>query len=275
VGFFCVLVRMTYTVSELDDPRLDPYRNLRRTNRNRWTGRFVVEGHRVVRRLIESGLKIESIVVTERRRDFLSDVVPDDVPLLVVPQDVAAELVGYNFHHGVMACGYRPRTPELADIVHPDNSRILLVACPRMTDPDNLGGLIRLCAGFGVQGLLLGDECVDAWSRRVLRVSMGTAFRLPILDQCPLDRALPTLREQYDCRVLAAVLDDDATPLSRTAAAPRVVLLLGNEADGLAPEWIEASDERVTIPMAGGTDSLNVTVAAGILLHYLRDMGRQ
>jgi tRNA G18 (ribose-2'-O)-methylase SpoU len=132
--------------------------------------------------------------------------------------------------------------------------------------------LIRLCAGFGVQGLLLGDQCVDAWSRRVLRVSMGTAFRLPILDQCPLGEMLPTLRGQYGCRILAAVLDDGATPLSQLSVTPRAVLLLGNEADGLAPEWVAASDERITIPMAGGTDSLNVTVAAGILLHHLRDL---
>jgi tRNA G18 (ribose-2'-O)-methylase SpoU len=266
---------MTYSITELDNPRLDPYRNLRRTNRSRWSGQFVVEGHRVVRRLIASGLRIESIVVTERRRDFLNDVRPDDVPLLVVPQDVAAELVGYNFHHGVMACGYRPATPALPAIVHSHDSRLLLVACPRMTDPDNLGGLIRLCAGFGVQGLLLGDDCVDAWSRRVLRVSMGAAFRLPILDQCPLAEVLPTLREQYGCRILAAVLDDQATRLANFANVTRSVLVLGNEADGLAPEWIAMSDERVTIPMAAGTDSLNVTVAAGILLHYLRDLSGQ
>lgn len=259
-----------HEITAIDDPRLDPYRNLRRTNRTRWSGQFVVESHRAVRRLIESGLRIESILVIDRRRDILDDVVPADVPLLVVPKDLASELAGFHFHQGVMACGYRPAPPSLDELVGGTGGPLLLVACPHMTDPDNLGGLIRLCVGFGVRGLLLGPDCADPFSRRVLRVSMGTAFQLPMLEHCDLPATLGRLRSAHHFRILATVLDRDATPLAQLGAIDRAVLLLGNEADGLDPATITLSDERVTIPMADGADSLNVTVAAGIFLHQLR-----
>lgn len=257
------------SIASLDDPRLDPYRNLRRTNKTRWSGRFVVEGHRVVRRLIDSGLAIDSIVVSDRRASLLGDAVPRDVPLLVLPRQLAAQLVGYNFHHGVMACGVRPPQPGLDELVPDMPSPPLVVACPRMTDPDNLGGLIRLCAAFGVGGLLLGSQCSDPYSRRVLRVSMGAAFQLPILACEDLAADLQRLRSRHRFRLLATVLDPGATPLVRLDPGDRDVLLLGNEADGLASEWIDLCDVRVTIPMAGA-DSLNVSVAAGIFLHWLR-----
>jgi tRNA G18 (ribose-2'-O)-methylase SpoU len=297
------------SVTSLDDPRLDPYRDLKRSNRTRRRGMFVVEGHRVVRRLLDSPFPVESIVVSERRRDFLAEVVPEHVPLLVLPQELAAELVGYNFHHGVMACGRRLPQPELHDLLPAGCGPVLFVACPRMTDPDNMGGLIRLCAGFGVRGLLLGDSCSDPFSRRVLRVSMGTAFQLPILEftgsgnECgshqpeaqargtspvpslalranvtgekhTLAERLEELRQEHGFRLLATVLDDTATPLADVPAIERLVLLLGNEADGLDQEWIDQCDQCVTIPMAQGMDSLNVTVAAGIFLHYFRFQAR-
>jgi tRNA G18 (ribose-2'-O)-methylase SpoU len=261
-------------VKSLDDPRLDPYRNLRRSNKTRWSGQFVIEGHRVVRRLIESGLAIDSIAVTERREHFLDDVLPADVPLLVLPQEISSELVGYNFHHGVMACGIRPPDPKLDELVARMPIPPLIAACPRMTDPDNMGGLIRLCAGFGVGALLLGGDCSDPYSRRVLRVSRGAAFALPIIESFDLAADLDRLREQHRFRLLATVLDPRAKLLADLVPGQPMVLLLGNESDGLAQEWIDLSDERVTIPMTAA-DSLNVTVAAGIFLHWLRFGSRQ
>lgn len=255
-------------ITSLADVRLDPYRELKRSNRTRRLDNFIVEGHRVVRRLLESPYPVESIVVSDRRRDLLAGVVPEHVPLLVVPQDLAAELVGYNFHHGVMACGRRLPQPDLSRVLPPGDGPALLVVCPHMTDPDNMGGLIRLCAGFGATGLMLGRACCDPFSRRVLRVSMGTAFQVPILEFRDLAALLDVLRGEHRFRHVATALDPTATPLALARRAPRMTLLLGNEADGLAPECIELCDERVTIPMAHGTDSLNVTVAAGILLHY-------
>lgn len=261
-----------FHIDSLDDPRLDPYRNLRRSSKTRCSGQFVVESHRVVRRLIESGLAIESIAVSERREHFLDDALPADVPLLVMPFEIASELVGYSFHHGVMACGIRAPDPNLDQLVSHMPPPPLIVACPRMTDPDNMGSLIRLCAGFGVGAMLLGNDCSDPYARRVLRVSMGAAFALPIIECFDLAADLNRLRDERGFRLLATVLEPQAKLLADLKRGTPTVMLLGNESDGLAQEWIDLSNERVTIPMTAA-DSLNVTVAAGIFLHWLRFAG--
>jgi tRNA G18 (ribose-2'-O)-methylase SpoU len=80
---------------------------------------------------------------------------------------------------------------------------------------------------------------------------------------------LRRLRQDFGFQIASAVLDDTAIVLAQTVRPRRLVLLLGNEAEGLEREWLEHSDFKVVIPMADQTDSLNVTVAAGIMLHHL------
>jgi tRNA G18 (ribose-2'-O)-methylase SpoU len=256
-------------VADLSSPLLDPYRHLKHTNSTRWSGRFVVEGHRCVRRLLASRFETLSVLASDRRKHLIEGDVPPEVPLLVIPEPLAMELVGFHFHSGVMACGRRGSPPKWEDVL-PKNPRTpaLIVACPRITDPENLGGLIRLAAGFGATAVALDVGCVDPFARRVLRVSMGNAFHLPIVDSDNLMDDLTRLRTEFGFQIASAVLEDDAVPLSKAKRPPRLVLLLGNEADGLEQRWVDASDQKVVIPMADQTDSLNVTVAAGIMLHH-------
>ena len=256
-------------LNDLSHPDLEPYRSLKHTNSTRWSGRFVIEGHRCVRRLLESRFKTLSVVGSDRRVHLIENDVPPDVPLYVIPEHLAETLLGFKFHAGVIACGQRTRPPRWDDVLPRDPAApALVVACPRTTDPDNLGGLIRLGAGFGVTAIGLNEGCADPFSRRVLRVSMGNAFHLPIVDSDNLEGDLRYLREKHGFRIAAAVLDDAAIPLSQIKRPSRLILLLGNEADGLEQNWIDLSDDKVVIPMADQTDSLNVTVAAGIMLHH-------
>jgi tRNA G18 (ribose-2'-O)-methylase SpoU len=145
-----------------------------------------------------------------------------------------------------------------------------VAVCPNVNDPENIGAIIRLSAGFGLSGLLLGPDCADPFSRRVLRVSMGTAFTLPIVESAGLRRDLLRLRDEFGFELCATVLDAAAEPLESAAPTPRMGLLFGNEKHGLNREWIELCARKLTIPMAAGADSLNVAVAAGIFFHYLR-----
>ncbi|MFO1006943.1 MAG: RNA methyltransferase [Planctomycetaceae bacterium] len=265
-------------LTDLNDPRLDPYRNLKLTNQTRTTGHLIAEGHRVVRRLVDSDFAVESIVVSERRKHTIDDINPDRYQIFVIPEEVGTQLVGFEFHAGVLAAGKRRESPSISEWL-PRNAtgNELVVVCPRITDPDNLGTLMRLCVGFGVRALLLGPGSTDPYSRRVLRVSMGHAFFLPIIQTDDLAPHLIALRERHGFRFLATVLDETATPLDQfpfggadVEAQTRMGLFLGNEADGLEPEWVDFCHERVTIPMGPQADSLNVSVAAGIFLHWFR-----
>lgn len=258
-------------ITSNDDSRLDVYRDLKRSNLTRWSGRFIAEGSKVVERLLASDFPVESVLVSERRVEQLFPAAPPDIPVLVIPQHLAEQLVGYNFHAGVLACGRRKPPPDLDSLLQQAAVPVTLVACPN--DPENLGSLIRLCAAFGVAALLLGRGSADPFSRRVLRVSMGNAFQLPIAEYDDLRTELERLRSAWNVRLVATVLDRDAEPLSEFTRAERAALFFGNEAHGLVPEWIELCDRRVTIPMHGDTDSLNVAVAAGIFLHHFTQCG--
>jgi tRNA G18 (ribose-2'-O)-methylase SpoU len=265
-------------IRALSDSRLTPYRSLKQSNLTRGSGQFIAEGMLVVERLLHSSFRAESILISERRLAILENwQVAAGIDVLIVSEGLARDLTGFNFHSGVMACGRRGEPTTIDRLLESDRravagsatDRQLIVACPRMTDPDNLGGLIRIGRAFGIAGLLLGEACCDPFSRRTLRVSMGNAFDLPIIESDDLSRDLQRMKIEGGFHLTATVLESSATPLHQVNAQPRDVLLLGNEAHGLDPEWIALCDRKITIPMCGNTDSLNVTVAAGICLHWL------
>lgn len=256
-------------VESLDDPRVAMYRHLKSSNLLRDGRLFIAEGIRVVERLLESDYQVDSVLVAERRADEWTTRVPPKVPLYVVPQDVGEQLTGFNFHVGVLACGIRrPSSPLEASLPQPGQPGVLVV-CPNCDNPENLGAIVRIASAFGVRGLLLGRQCSDPFSRRVLRVSMGTAFRFPIRESLDLKRDLLRLKCEEQFEVVATVLAPAAVPLRQFVPPPRVALLLGNESEGLQSEWLDLSDHLVTIPMHGGVDSLNVAIAAGIVLHHV------
>jgi tRNA G18 (ribose-2'-O)-methylase SpoU len=144
---------------------------------------------------------------------------------------------------------------------------LLLTLCPMTNDPENLGLIIRTSAAFGAAAVLVGRAGADPFSRRVLRTSMGAVLDLPIITTSDWHAALAVLH-QHAVQTMAAVVCQTAMPLSGTPRHARVALLMGNEDQGLPEELATMCRHRVTLPMTGGVGSLNVAVAAGILLHH-------
>ncbi len=260
----------TILIDSLDDPRVELYRGLTLANRTRWSGRFIAEGPLVVERLFRSDYAVESVLLSDRRLASLGPKFPDEALVYVMPHAMARELLGFKFHTGVLACGLRRPAPSLDAILGAGSPvRLTFVVCDQVADQENMGAIVRHCAAFGADALLLGAGCADPFSRRVLRVSMGNAFFLPILETTALTDELAALRDNHGFEVAATVLDDSAEPLSEAQRANRTALLLGNEGDGLADELIALSDRKLTIPMNPGTDSLNVATTAAIALYHL------
>ena len=255
-------------IESLDDPRVQMYRQLKSSNLLRDGHLFIAEGTKLVERLLASDYQTESVLIAERREAEWGPKVPHDVPLYVIPQQVGEQLTGFNFHVGVLACGVRKPARTIDDVLPTDPTRLTVVICPNCDNPENLGAIIRISSAFGIDALVLGRGCCDPFSRRVLRVSMGTAFRLPIIESPDLEREVIRLRNEWHVELIATVLDESAVSMSTADHSRRVGLMFGNEADGLDEQWQSLCDRRVTIPMRLGTDSLNVAVAAGIFLHH-------
>lgn len=258
-------------INDLSDPRLAPYRSLKQSNLTRWSGLFIAEGEKVVRRLLTSRYVTRSILLSERKAHLARGLEFAGHQVFVLPQSLAEELVGYGFHAGVLACGERPEGTTLKSLIAPPPPSMqtqVAVVCARITDPDNLGTMFRLCAAFGAGPLILGPGSSDPLSRRTLRVSMGYALHVPMMESENLFLDLARLKKE-GYMLAATVLDPNASQLRHfTSWHYRIALLFGNEADGLDRECIDQANMRVTIPMSGGTDSLNVALAAGIFLHH-------
>ena len=168
-----------------------------------------------------------------------------------------------------MACGVRPALPRATAVDLLSSSTKLAVAALRVAERENVGGIMRSAAAFGVDMLLLGPGTADPFSRRTIRVSMGTVFRLNLYR---LDEPVIQLDEFRDAgvRTIATTLSETATPLHEFKRSNRpCLLMMGNEAEGIAQEIRETATDELTIPMGLGTDSLNVSVAAAVFLHAL------
>jgi tRNA G18 (ribose-2'-O)-methylase SpoU len=258
---------MLIAITKPDDPRLVIYRDLPQRNLTRQSGLFIAEGEKVVERLIASDFEVESILAEPPHAEKYESRVTERTPIYVASRDVLMKTIGFHFHRGILACGRRRPPLALDPVLKKLPSRATLVICPDVQDPTNLGSIIRSTAAFGCAGLLLGPKCADPFSRRVLRVSMGAALHLPIVESADLASDLQRLTDA-DFHLVAAVLDPTAETLAAAQRGPRLALLLGSEGHGLGDEWLQLAHRRVTIPMQLGIDSLNVAVAAAVLLYH-------
>jgi tRNA G18 (ribose-2'-O)-methylase SpoU len=255
-------------LDELDDPRIAVYRSLKATNRTRDLGQFVVEGERLVVRLLESRFPVVSVLVAESYEHKLNRPIPEDVPAYILPDAMIDQVVGFPFHRGVLGCGERRPWPTMDLLVADAHRRFFAVICPKLSNPENLGAIARIGDVFGIDAILAGPECPDPLSRRVLRVSMGAALRLPVIvEQRPLDAAA-RLENSAGFELIAAVAQADAEPFEQVPRPRRVGLVLGDEHEGIEPQWLALCRRAVTIPMRPGASSLNVAVAAGIFIYH-------
>lgn len=265
----------------MDDPRLSPYRSLKGNHSLKQQGLFIVEGIKLVERLLASDIELTSLLVTERLADRYLDQCEADIDFLVADNAFLSQIVGFDFHRGLLACGKRPPAccPHLeghdpAEALQPLASAKVIVACPLIHDPENMGLIVRTVAGLGADGLLVSDSGADAFARRCLRVSMGAAFSLPIVQVSDMHASLRAMKNQHAFQLIATTLSDHAVPVHTFQPAARFALLVGSEPDGLPADIVELADACVSMPMYRGIDSHNVAVATGMLLHHLMDTDR-
>jgi len=255
-------------ILSLDDPRVASYRRLKDKVLDRQGRLFIAEGENVVRRLLASDFETLSVFVAEHRFAGMVDAVPEQVPLYVGSPALMEQVIGFDFHTGVVACGRRKPPASLDDVLPRDKTDLLIVVGGEIANAENLGSLIRLSAGFGADAMLLGERCHDPFWRQSVRVSMGTIFKMPIIRSSNLVADIGRLRREWGVEVAATVLDASAERIAEAGRRRKFALVFGNEAHGLTRAEVEACDRTVTIPMELGTDSLNVSIAAGIFLYH-------
>ncbi len=262
---------MRSPVEDPDDPRIAEFVGLRdrelagpRIDGRRVVdnGVFVAEGDVVVERALRAGYRMRAAIVDATRTDPLPAGVPVDAEVFAAAPPVLRRITGLGVHRGMLASFDRRPVTSAEDVLAPARRVIVL---ERVSNPTNLGVIIRSAAGLGIDAVLLDPTCTDPLYRRVARVAMGEGYAFPWAWLPRLPGGLDVVREA-GFRLLALTPDADATPLDRVRVEDdaRVALLFGAEGRGLSAATLDAADETVGIPMQGAVDSLNVGVAAGI-----------
>jgi tRNA G18 (ribose-2'-O)-methylase SpoU len=255
-----------FHVTSLNRESLQPYLTLRRPEDHWRQGIFVAEGEKVVRRLIASPLTIVSFLMSHEWYERMSQEKilegHAEAQIYVAEGSLLRQIVGYRLHQCILAVARVP--PEPSDDVLPDNH--VFLAIDGLAHAENVGVVVRNCAAFGVDRVLVGEKSCSPYLRRSVRNSMGTVFRLPVRHPSNLRDHLIQLKAMHGTRIVGT--DAHAgNSLDAVNLQGRVCIVLGNEDSGISPGVREVCDEHVTILMSRGVDSVNVASAAGIVLY--------
>jgi RNA methyltransferase, TrmH family len=244
-------------------------RDLKRRKSRERQRLFVAEGVRAVEEVLRSPVRLRGALAspmldaTPRGSALRHALADGGVALLDVAEPDFASAADTDSPQGILAIGEVPDR-SLETLALPPEARILVLDA--VQDPGNVGTLLRTAAALGATATIALPGTVDLWNAKVVRSAMGTLFRHPAI-AATWDE-LATFLDRQDVALWAA--DAGGQPVSRASAPARLAIAVGNEGGGLSASVRARAERVVSLPIAADVESLNVAVAAGILLHELR-----
>lgn len=229
---------------------------------------FIAEGDPVVARAVRAGFELTALLVDATRTQPLPDGVEDAAEVIYgAGPDVLQRITGMGVHRGCLGV-FRRRPLPTVDEVLAGARRVLVLE--RVVNPINLGVITRTAVGLGMDALVLDDASVDPLYRRASRVAMGEVFEFPYTRAGRFPAGLAPLTEA-GFTLVALTPAEGAGSIDDLSFGDdeRVALVLGSEGPGLTDETMAVCDRRVSIPLSGNVDSLNVGAAAAIACYAI------
>lgn len=261
-------------VTSLGHSELEPYRTLRGRTHHWSDGFCVAEGEKAVRALIASSLRVHSLLLSEDWLHALAGAFRfpqhSETILYIAPDNLLEEIVGYRMHKRLLAIGVIPANPSLADMQHNAPSASVFVALEGIADAENMGMILRNCAAFGVEGMIIGTDSCSPWLRRSVRVSLGNVFSLVIHRSDDVIGTVQYCQREWNWQLIATTPYGGSTDLSPSGDIRARCLLFGSEASGLSEKALRISDARFSIPMRNHVDSINVANAVAVALFAMQ-----
>lgn len=233
---------------------------------------FRIDGYKLFLEAVDCGAEIELVAIcSEKAERFMPAVRESGARAILLAPEVFSKITDEKAPDGIIAVvryiGKIHKVLEASDIPAIAASGRRIMAFESLRDPGNLGTVIRSASAFGVDTLILSDDCADVYNPKTLRGAMGAIFSREIF----FCKDLPEALSRFSCegrRVLAATLDNEAVAVGKAALSARDIILIGNEGHGLSRAAVEASDLSVILPIdtGRGVESLNAATAASVFM---------
>ena len=232
-------------------------------------------GRNSVLEVLRAGVPVNGVYVAEgaerdgRLRDAFALAAESGISLLEVTRAELDRMTGGAVHQGLAARipAYEyAHADDLLGLATASGSRPLIVALDSVTDPRNLGAVIRSAAGFGAHGVLIPERRAAGMTASAWKTSAGAAARIPVAQTVNLVRQLKAY-QAAGCMVVGLASDGDVSLPDLDLADGPLVLVVGSEGKGLSRLVTETCDQLVSIPMSNSLESLNAGVAASIALY--------
>ncbi|TDJ05266.1 MAG: RNA methyltransferase [Deltaproteobacteria bacterium] len=244
-------------ISDIDDPRVSEFRSLKGKNLLR-KNLMVVEGEKVVLKLLKSSIKITKIFAP---KTFIEKH-PLRGEIFFADKSLMGSIVGHHLHQGIMALAVRPEDVSLRALEFP------ALILNGVTSPENIGSIIRSAAAFKVKSIIVGPKSCSPYLRRCIRVSMGNIFSMDIHHSNDLQETLRDLKTR-GIKIFATANIEGACDLPEMSFNKDSALVIGSEGLGIEKYLIELCDIVVRIPIDSEVAHLNVGTATSIFLYKL------
>ena len=250
-------------VTGLQNPVVKAAAELKQKKYRTQNGLYLAEGLRTAEEAVAyKAVETLFYVATddERTMHLLEDAAAQNIKLVCVSENVMKKIADTETPQGIIAV-CKMRQPKLENLLA--RGKMLLVL-DRVGDPGNIGTMLRTADAAGIGGLVLLKGCADIYAPKTVRSSMGSLFHIPVLSGVSEQEFVSAAKKAgYDLLVTCL---DGADNLYKADLSGRIAFVMGNEAGGVSETLLEKADKRVYIPMAGRAESLNVAMAAGIVM---------
>ncbi len=257
---------MMFSITSKENRIVKQMRSLARRKAREEEKCYLAEGVRICREALRDS--VESLVYVAVSEEFaakddgLLAAVPEDIPIYQLPDSLFQAVCDTQTPQGIAAV---LKIPEYGDITY-DNMNFVLVL-DGVSEPGNLGAMIRTAEAAGVDAVLLIKGCADLYNPKTVRATMGSILRIPCIQR--MEPALLHTLKEAGFTVAATALEQ-SVPLEAANITGKRALIIGSEAFGVSEDVLRQADMAVRIPMEGRVESLNAAVAAGIAMYHLR-----
>ncbi len=258
------------TLTSRQNPKIKQARALRQRKQRQASGLFIVEGIRHVGAAVEGGAELDyllyspEMLTSEYAWQLIEQLESDNIPCYATLPDIFKSLAEKEHPQGILAVVRQALTP-LDSLTPADFPWGVALVSPQ--DPGNLGTILRTIDAAGASGLIVLDGGVDIFHPTVVRASMGTLFSLPVV--AATFEQFTAWAQEHSYHLYGSSAQGTHSHTSANYQSP-AILLLGSERAGLTDAQQQACDTIISLPMHGQASSLNLSVAAGILIYAMQ-----